>query len=397
MEGVPEPTMRLHALMPVLALLTLGCVSNDDSYVRYRYTNAVIMADVDGDGRSDILSCNGVYENDVATYGYLSVSLQTAPGTFATPVRYTVGGDPAALAVGQLNGDARLDVVVANAASGTLTVLFQSATTAGTFEAPLTLACGNVSPLDVAVGDLNQDSRPDLAVAAAGANTALIFHQGTTPGTFGAPVSLALSGDPRAAVVADLNGDLRPDLAVSTTADVVSVLYQNPSAGTFATAVDLPVGARPVGLKAVDLTGSGRLDLLTCNYRANATNGLSVIRQTAPGVFAAAVNHALDDYYAAGLALSDVDGDGRLDVAVACAGLSGDPGSVAMLLQNPAAPGTFLAPVNYGGYMGGLGVALGDTNADGLPDLVVADGLPYRRLQVSTTPGTFGAGTFIGY
>ncbi|HJW33699.1 MAG TPA: VCBS repeat-containing protein [Holophagaceae bacterium] len=391
--------MRIRLLLPVIALLALGCTSSDThSDYRLRYTNAVVVADLDGDNRPDVITGNGTYVEAGAEAGYASISLQVTPGTLGTPTRYVVGGDPAALAVGDLNGDNRPDLVVANAASGTVSVYFQSPTTPGTFTLAATLNTGALTPLDVAIGDLNQDNRPDIAVASSGSNTVQIFYQTATAGTFLPAASLSVSGDPRAIVVADLNGDLRPDLAVSTTADSVSVFFQNVAPGTFATALVLPVGARPVALKAVDLTGSGRLDLITANYRAlTPQEGVTVLLQTAPGVFAAGVNVDIGDYYAAGLAVGDLDGDNHPDLVVACAGLPGDPGSVAVLKQNAASLGTFLAPDNYIGYTGPLGVAIGDLNNDTLPDLVVADGKPYRRLQLSGQPGTFGAASFIGY
>lgn len=391
--------MRIRLLLPVIALLALGCTSSDThSDYRLRYTNAVVVADLDGDNRPDVITGNGTYVEAGAEAGYASISLQVTPGTLGTPTRYVVGGDPAALAVGDLNGDNRPDLVVANAASGTVSVYFQSPTTAGTFTLAATLNTGALTPLDVAIGDLNQDNRPDIAVATSGSNTVQIFYQTATAGTFLPAANLPVSGDPRAIVVADLNGDLRPDLAVSTTADSVSVFFQNVAPGTFATALVLPVGARPVALKAVDLTGSGRLDLITANYRAlTPQEGVTVLVQTAPGVFAAGVNVDIGDYYAAGLAVGDLDGDNHPDLVVACSGLPGDPGSVAVLKQNAAGLGTFLAPDNYIGYTGPLGVAIGDLNNDALPDLVVADGKPYRRLQLSGQPGTFGAASFIGY
>ncbi len=391
--------MRIRLLLPVIALLALGCTSSDShSDYRLRYTNAVVVADLDGDNRPDVITGNGTYVEGGAEAGYASISLQVTPGTLGAPTRYAVGGDPAALAVGDLNGDNRPDLVVANAASGTVSVYFQSPTTAGTFTLAATLNTGALTPLDVAIGDLNQDNRPDIAVATAGSNSVQIFYQTATAGTFLPAASLAVNGDPRAIVVADLNGDLRPDLAVSTTADSVSVFFQNVAPGTFATALELPVGARPVALKAVDLTGSGRLDLITANYRAvTPQDGITVLLQTAPGVFAAGANYDIGDYYAAGLAVGDLDGDNHPDLVVACAGLPGDPGSVAVLKQNPASLGTFLAPDNYIGYTGPLGVAIGDLNNDGLPDLVVADGKPYQRPQISGQPGTFGPGSFLGY
>ncbi len=388
--------MRVRLLLPALALLALGCTSSDDSSYRARYTNAVVVADLDGDGNPDVITGNGLYRDGNSEAGYASISLQTTPGTLGTPTRTTVGGDPAALAVGDLNGDGRPDLVVANAASGTISVLFQSPTHAFTLAA--TLSTGSLTPFDVAIGDLNQDAIPDIAVATDGSNSAMIFFQTGTAGSFQPGTSLALGGDPRAVVVADLNGDGRMDLAVSTTADVVSVLFQNASAGTFATPLNLPVGSRPVALKAVDLAGSGRLDLITANYRAATTaQGITVLRQTAPGTFATGVSYDVGDYYTAGLAVADLDGDGHPDLAAACAGVPGDPGSVAVLAQDPANLGTFLAPDNYVGYTGPLGVAAGDMNDDGLPDLVVADGKPYQRIQITGQPGQFGSGTFIGY
>ena len=391
--------MRTRLLILPVLLLTLACTSSDDTSVsKSRYTNAVVATDLNGDGKADLLTGNGLYTNGYADPGYASVALQGAGGVLGAATRLTVGGDPAALAVGDLNGDGRPDFVVANAATASLSVYLQSASAPGTFTLASTIRTGGLAPLDVAIGDLNQDGKPDLAVATSGASGVMVFFQGATAGTFPTALTLSLGGDPRAVAIADLNGDGRPDLAVSTTADVVSVLFQNAAPGTFAAALDLPTGPRPVALKAVDLNGDGRLDLVTANYRAGGTGDLSVILQAStPGTFQATVSVDAGDTYAAGLAVADVDGDGRPDLVVACAGNPGFPGSVAVLRQNPAAPGTFLAPDLYGGYTGPVSVAVGDLDGDGLPDLIVGDGRPYVRPQLAGQPGKFGPGTFLPY
>lgn len=391
--------MRLRLLILPLLLLTLACTSSDDPAVsKARYTNAVAVADLNGDGKADLLTVNGLYTNGYADPGYASLALQGAGGALGTPVRLTVGGDPAAVALGDLNGDGRVDFVVANAATATVTVFLQSATTAGTFTQAATLQTAGLAPLDVAIGDLNQDGKPDLAVATSGSQAVMAYFQGATASSYPTALTLALGGDPRAVAIADLNGDGRPDLAVSTTDDVVSVLFQNAAAGTFAAALDLPTGPRPVALKVADLNGDGRLDLVTANYRAGGSDGLSLILQgTTPGTFNSTVDLDPGDTYAAGLALADVTGDGRPDLVVACAGNPGYPGSVTVLRQDPAAPGTFLAPDTYGGYTGPVAVAVGDLDGDGLPDLVAGDGKPYLRPQLTGQPGKFGPGTFLPY
>jgi hypothetical protein len=75
-------------------------------------------------------------------------------------------------------------------------------------------------------------------------------------------------------------------------------------------------------------------------------------------------------------------------------GLPGDPGSVSVLLQTPATAGVLLPAVNYTGVYGPMGVALADMDGDGRPDLVLADGDIVVRFNSPTTPGTFGSPNF---
>ena len=95
------------------------------------------------------------------------------------------------------------------------------------------------------------------------------------------------------------------------------------------------------------------------------------------------------EYRPTALAVGDLNADGRPDVAVACEGLPGSPGAVSVLLQSASAAGTLLTAVHYPGGYGPMGVAIADMNGDGKPDLVIADGDIVVRLN-DTATGTFG-------
>ena len=293
-----------------------------------------------------------------------------------------------------MNGDGRLDLVVANANDRSVSIRLADPAQPGFFLPAIVLSTPGRTPLDVAVGDLDGDGRMDIVVAASGANNVLVFTQ-TASGTFNAPVTYAVGGDPQAVTVADLDGNGRADIAVATSANAVSVLLQT-GAGVFATAVDYATGIQPVAIKAADLNGDGKLDLLTANYGAATgpgTQGLSILFQGAPGIFAAPV-HYTTGYRSTALAVADLNGDGKLDVVVTNSGLPGDPGSVSVFWQNPLTAGALLAPTNYVGVWGPMGVAIGDMNGDGLPDLVLADGDIVVRYNDPNVPGTFGAPKF---
>ena len=246
------------------------------------------------------------------------------------------------------------------------------------------------------MADLNGDTYPDVVVAADGASSVLLFTQAVTGRTFNAPVSLAVGGAPTSVAIADVNGDGLPDLVVATSAGVVSVLLGNGD-GTFQAHVDYTVGPNPVSVKVADLDGDGRPDLIVANNGtslAPTTKGLSILLQNAApaaaGTFGAAVTYDVGDAGSTCVAVGDLNGDGKPDIVVSNFGLPGLPGSVSVLLQDPASPGTFKAPVLYTGLQGPTSVAIGDLNGDGLPDLVIGDGGLFVRLQTPGQPGLFG-------
>jgi len=368
-------------------------------------TLAVAVADLNGDGRPDLVSSASAGGWSYP-YGYVSVALQSAAtaGTFLAPVRSAAGTNPSVFAVVKFQGSALPGLVVANppvaasaSASNTVSVLLPNPAVPGGFLAPEALALGTRNPTAVAASDPAASGTPFLAVAADGGSDVLVFFQGASAGTFGAATSVPAGGQPTAVAVADLDGDGYPDLVVTTAGNTVSVVLQNAAQpGAFLPPISYAVGPGPVAVAVADLNGDGKPDLVVANGgtpTAPTTQGLTVLLQdpARAGAFLAGVTYAVGDYDTCAVAVGDLNGDGRPDLAVANQGLPGQPGSVSVLLQDPAHPGAFLAAVPYPGVYGPTGVAIGDLNGDGLPDLAIADGTPFVRFQVGGSPGTFGA------
>ena len=398
-EPMRFPSTLCLLLSAGLLCLVSGCTTDDSHPGGSGFlTQAVAVADLDGAGGLDILTANAVFQDGNDAAGFLTARLQNpgSPGAFLDPLRSATGIYPLAVAIGDLNGDGRPDAVVANyLANGTahaVSVHLQSATTAGSFQAPLQLSVGSRRPLDVVVADLKGEGRLDIVVAASGGNEVLVFFHDTAPGTFLPPVAFAVSGDPAAVAVADLTNSGSRDLVVAMANGKVAILLHGATAGTYLSPVDYQTGADPVAVKIEDIDADGHPDILTANY-SNGTGGLSILRQNAAstGTFLAAQTLDTWDYASAALAVGDLNGDGKPDVVVANAGLPGYPGSVAVFLQDPALPGSFLVPDRYRGYYGPLSVAIADLKGDGHPALVVADGDPAVRWPDPAVPGRFQA------
>jgi 6-phosphogluconolactonase (cycloisomerase 2 family) len=295
--------------------------------------------------------------------GTVSVLLGNGDGSFQAPVTYAVGSNPIWVAVGDLNGDGKLDLAVANYGSGTVSVLMGNGD--GTFQSAVNYAVGS-NPRGVAIADLDGKNGNDLVVSNWGSHSvSVLLNKGN--GTFSTAVSYQVGNNPVGAAVADLNGDGKLDIAVANYSDsTVSVLPGNGD-GTFGTQVTLATGANtnPHDVVAADLNSDGKVDLATANNNGTVS---VLLNQGTPGAalsagsFAAAASYSAGGSYSYHLVAADLNGDGKLDLAVADYSSS----RVGVLLGN--GDGTFLPAAAYTVTNPG-GIAAGDFNGDGITDL----------------------------
>jgi hypothetical protein len=220
------------------------------------------VGDFNGDGKLDLVVVNSGSNN-------ASVLLGNGDATFQTALDFDIGGTPISVAVGDFNGDGKLDLaVVTNPASpNQISILLGYGD--GTFQAPVTYAAGSV-PVSVAVGDFNGDGKLDLAVAnISPGNTGpsmVSVLLGNGDGTFQPAVEYGAGSDTDSSSVAlgDFNGDGKLDLAVaySGSTNRVSILLGNGD-GTFQSAVDYAGASLPGTSPPVlgDFNGDGRLDM----------------------------------------------------------------------------------------------------------------------------------------
>jgi hypothetical protein len=258
------------------------------------------------------------------------------------------------------------------------------------FASAVAYGSGGYEANSVAVADVNGDGKPDLLMANYCASTncnpdGLVgVLLGNGDGTFQAAVTYDSGGNTtRSVAVADVNGDGKPDLLVVNTAEYgafgsVSVLLGNGD-GTFQTAMTYSSGGwQASSVSVADVNGDGKPDLLVANIcvsSSNCNNGtVGVLLGNGDGTFQAAVASGSGGAYAESVAVGDVDGDGKPDLVVANFYASpGNPdGLVGVFLGN--GDGTFQTAMTYSsGGLEATWVAIADVNADGKPDLLVAN------------------------
>ena len=336
---------------------------------------AVVTGDLNGDGNLDVVVANYLGASVTILLGNGSGGFSQAGGS---PI--TVGAGAISLAIGDVNGDGRIDVAVANYLGASVTILLGNGT-GGFVQAPGSpIATGN-GPRSVAIADVNGDGKLDLAVANYDDNNVAILL-GNGGGAFsaaaGSPVAVATG--PYSVTAADVTGGGKPDLAVVNYGSATVTTLQGNGSGRFIQAPGSPfaVGTQPTFVATGDMNGDGKLDLAVVNYGGNnvtillgktcPTNGCSALSLTPSSGSPVAVGAQQP----ASVAVGDLNGDGKLDLAVANESFNSN--SVTILLGNGLggfgqAAGS---PVGVGAKP--VSVAIGDLNGDGRLDLAVANG-----------------------
>jgi hypothetical protein len=359
------------------------------------WPTAVVMAPLTGQATPELAVTHLVADGP----GFVTLWRRDAQGDLTRlgdPI--AVGTGPTALVASDVDGDGRLDLVVANQNDGTVTVLING--DGGRFEpaGPALQVGGAPVALALAVFDRDAAGRLDLAVVDRLNNTVRVFRNQGNGHFHPVPVEIAVGLRPIDLAVGDLDGDGRPDLAVVNQGDGTLTLLQN-KGGAFARLQrDLPVGPGPCSVAVGPLDGDGQPVIAIATQEHNGR--ISLVRLVPGALGGAAVYKLADSPVEIGVAprqveivdLRRADAGGRLDLVVLNAG----SGTVAVQLNKGA--GAFQAGASFDTPLeapSGL-FAIGDFTNDGRADLVVvsrgdpAHGDPGRaRVLLGNGVGSF--------
>lgn len=359
-----------------------GSLFSGPEYEAGNRPQTLTAADVNGDGHLDLATANVFYDA-------VTVLLGRGDGTFGPRYEAATPYGPIALAIGELNGDGKPDLAVANALiPKTVTVLFGSGD--GRFGTNNDLYMG-APPASLAIGDLDGDAAPDLAVAKLSPDSDYPFGSiavllGLGDGSFGPRSDHPTVTDPFRIAIGDLNGDHRQDIVFTAGSIGVMLGREDGTLGPAAYSAQGLAGFLALG----DLNADGIPDLAVArNGPTPHSFGLvSTFLGRGDGTFGPNTDH-ITGRGPASLAIGDLNGDGRLDVVTADYGYGTGSDSVSVLLGN--GDGTLGARSDYLVGRFPKSVAIGDLSGDGRPDLAVANSeSDFFTVLLGNGDGTFG-------
>jgi len=326
----------------------------------------VAVADLDQDGDRDIITSNFSSNN-------ISVLRNNGGGTFAPHADYATGQNPWGMAVGRVNADAYPDVVTADFTSSTVTLWLGSSTGTLTFGA--SISAGS-NPTDVTLVDLDADGVGDMALANLNSSNITLVDAYGNIGLQVIGSIPSLSG--YEVIAADFNNDGKVDLAIagSENASGLGTVHLGTGVGAFGPRHDFATGGNlSIGMSTGDLDGDGRLDLAL----ASSPNNVSLLRGNGDGTFGAnravAPDGANADFKK--VTVAEMTGDGHLDLVLA--------GNANVRVVKGNGSGSF----SFVGQSGAAAVdiAVADFDGDGHRDVASVNGTAFTNLAISYNPG----------
>jgi VCBS repeat protein/thrombospondin type 3 repeat protein len=399
----------------------------DPAYATESQPGGVAFGDFNGDGKKDaaVVELYGSGQRS----GHVLILIGRGDGTFKPGQTLVTGQISLSVALGDFNGDSRLDIAITNRDSNDVSVFLGHGD--GTFEGLAPQAAG-VSPYSIVVADFNRDSRLDLAVMGFGSDISILIGNGdgtfrllgtivvpyasglatgdfnsdgipdlaatadyprqvwvflgNGDGTFGAAsrfsTPITPSAFPWSIAVADFNRDGNADLAVTDYYSSTIVVLIGIGDGGFSLSPSSLTFAGPdlSFITAGDFNGDGKPDLAAANYGEDT---LTILAGRGDGGFGSARKVLTGDRPEV-VAVGDLDGDGRDDLGVT----NGFSNNVFILLSN--GDFTFNDPARFLNVGSSASVAIDDFNGDGRSDLAVAGASAGGVVLPGHADGTFG-------
>jgi hypothetical protein len=335
---------------------------------------AIVVSDFNKDGKPDIATASHFSNN-------VSILLGNGTGGFSGPTNFALQGavasHPIFLVSADLNGDGNADLVAANEDGNRAVSVLLGNGTGGFGAASSFITVTQAKTSSVALGDVNGDNKLDLAVTNADPfSQRIIVATGDGTGQFTFLRNLSSGGfPPNHVVMRDINGDNKTDLVVANgaataqTPGTVGVLLGD-GAGNFSAATTFAVGIGPVSIAVEDFSGDGKLDLAVANQ---GSNNMSVLLGNGAGSFNPPATYDARGTGPQSVVPADFNGDGKVDLALS----NTRPGSAVIFMGDGA--GGFTASANFstGGplFIGSdlNPAAVADFNGDGRSDLAFAN------------------------
>src|SRR6266404_3572480 len=307
-----------------------------------------------------------------------NAQLQQQPNATASSISIAVGKTPHSVEIADLNLDGKLDIVVANAGDNTVTVLFGDGKGKFVEAKGSPFAAGN-SPNDICVADFNGDGKPDLAIANHEAKYLSVLlgdGQGGFKPAPGSPVTVLSNPHTHGVAAGDFNGDGKLDLVTDSWAEnKVTVVFGDGRGNFSSPGAQFAVGKRPYErVRVADVNGDGHPDVITTNLDGD---NITVLLGDGKGGFTQAPGSPFPGGKTPfGVAIADLNGDGKLDLAIA--NFSGHPeqaenDGVTILLGDGEGGFKIMAGPPFPTGHSPVRLAIGDVNGDGVPDIVTVN------------------------
>jgi hypothetical protein len=332
---------------------------------------SVIMADIDSDGKTDIVAAS-----NPSIFGPLSIvnvfrnTSTNATVNFQTKTEYEVGQDIRKMLVTDLNNDTKLEIITLNTTAKTISILRNTSTTGNISFAPkIDLPFDGSLGIGFAVGDLNLDGKPDIAYTSNTDNGIVLMINNSTTNNLTFIKSTIILGQNNPNVelaIYDIDGDNKPEV-ISNGYGLGLIIFRNlSSSGTlnFASAINFTSAGGPLPRLAIaDLNADNKPDIITASgsnirlFPNNSTKGNISLGSPIDLTITGTTNSATS------IAITDLDGNGKPDL-IFDDGIS--------IFRNQSNDGGSLSFSNLIRFIpNGILASVADINADGKPDFII--------------------------